>query len=58
MTLSTDIWKNGSEWHPGWSDHDLTMVLAMAALAKNSHERDMLHLKPNKSGMVGYSLYH
>lgn len=57
-TLSIGIWKNGSELHPGWLDHDMTMVLAMAALAKNSHECDMLHLKPHKSGTVGDFLYY
>ena len=56
-TLSIGIWKNGSELHPGWLDHDLTIVIAIAALAKNSHECDMLHLKHNKSGTVGYTLY-
>ena len=56
-TWSIGIRKNGSELHPGWLDHDLTMVLAIGALAKNSHECDMLHLKPNKSGTVGYALY-
>ena len=56
-TFSIGILKNGSKWHLGWLDHDLTMVLAIAALAKNSHECDMLHLKPNKSGTVGYTLY-
>lgn len=48
MTFSIGIAKNGSEWHPGCFDQELSMVLTISGLKKNLQEWDMLHLQATK----------
>ena len=56
MTLSRGTLKNGSAWHPGCLDHELSSFLAMVSLWKYSHECDILHLQHKEMEYVRYRL--